>query len=71
MDSLYNLQLTVTDFDKTSHHAESVLSFDVWGPLEFELALIFDRVEKPVADGSGKVPLSNDYRLTAGLAVEF
>jgi hypothetical protein len=69
-DNLYALQLTVTDFDKTSHHMESVLSFDIWGPLELEASFIFDRIEKPVETAPGIRPNSNDYRLTLGLAID-
>lgn len=70
-DNLYVLQIVATDTDKTNHHAESALSFDVWGPLEFEIAFIFDRIEMPVPSASGNRPLSNDYRLTAGLGFDF
>jgi putative salt-induced outer membrane protein YdiY len=70
-DNTYQLQLVVTDLDLTNHHAKSTISFDVWGPLELDLSLIFDRVEKPVADSTGAVPKSNDFRLTVGLSVDF
>lgn len=70
-ENSYQLLAVVTDVDKTSHHAESILSFDIWGPLEFEFALIFDRIERPVPDASGDRPKSNDFRLTAGLGVDF
>jgi putative salt-induced outer membrane protein YdiY len=70
-DNMYKLQLVVTDLDKTNHHAESTLSFDVWGPLELDVTFMFDRVEKPVPDAGGETPKSNDYRFTVGLSVEF
>jgi hypothetical protein len=70
-DNSYNVQLTFTDFDKTSHHAESILSLDIWGPLELEVAFIFDRIEEPVAPAGGDQPKSNDYRTTVGLAIDF
>ncbi|MBW2269809.1 MAG: DUF481 domain-containing protein [Deltaproteobacteria bacterium] len=70
-ENLYKLNLVATDFDKTSHHAESILSLDIWGPLEFELAFIFDRIEKPETDSSGDRPKSIDTRLTAGIALDF
>ncbi len=70
-ENSYQLHAVVTDVDKTSHHAESIFSFDIWGPLEFEFALIFDRIERPVPDSSGDRPKSNDFRLTAGLGVDF
>jgi hypothetical protein len=70
-DNLYKLNLVVTDLDKTNHHAESVLSFDIWGPLDCELPLIFDRIESPVLDSNGVRPESNDLRLLAGLGIDF
>jgi hypothetical protein len=70
-DNIYKLQLVVTDLNKTNHHAESTLSFDVWGPLELDVTFIFDRVEDPVLDADGEVPESNDYRYTVGLSLEF
>jgi hypothetical protein len=66
---------TATVFRRTStsfspnHHAESILSFDIWGPLELDLTFIFDRVEKPVENADGDVPKSNDFRITMGLGV--
>jgi putative salt-induced outer membrane protein YdiY len=70
-DNSYKLQLVVTDLGKTNHHAESTLSFDVWGPLELDLTFMFDRVEDPVSKSGGDPPESNDYRFTVGLSVEF
>ena len=70
-DNSYKVQLVVSDIGKTNHHAESILSFDIWGPLEFDLSFLFDRVEDPVPDAEGVSPESNDYRLTAGLALDF
>jgi hypothetical protein len=69
-DNMYKLQLVVTDLDKTNHHAESTISFDVWGPLELDVTFIFDRVENPVPTAGGDVPKSNDYRFTVGLSIE-
>ena len=67
----YSVLAVVTDLEKTSHHGESVLDFDIWGPLDFELSLIFDRIEEPVPDASGNQPSSNDLRMTAGLSLDF
>ena len=67
----YQLHAVVTDTAKTSHHAESILSFEFWKPIDFELALIFDRIEKPVPDSNGNRPKSNDLRLTAGFGIDF
>lgn len=66
----YALQVVATDIGKTSHHLESVLSLEIWGPLDVEAAFIFDRVEKPVPKAGAEVQ-SNDYRLTFGLGIEY
>ena len=67
----YTLQLIFTDLGKTSHHVESEFSFDLWGPLDFEVTFVFDRIEKPVPNSDGTRPQPNDYRLTAGIGIDF
>ena len=42
---LYTVNLGIPDIAKTTHHAETVLSFDIWGPLDFDVSLLFDRQE--------------------------
>jgi YD repeat-containing protein len=70
-ENSYRLQLVATDLDKTNHHAESVLSFEIWDPIDLDITFIWDRVEKPVSDDNGDTPKSNDYRLLVGLSIEF
>lgn len=67
----YRLCTVFTDLGKTSHHAESILDVDIWGPLDFELGFIFDRIERPRMGSDGVRPESNDYRVTAGIALEY
>lgn len=67
----YELQAIVTDLDKTSHHARSTIELDIWGPLDLEVAFIFDRIEKPEPESDGDQPESNDYRTTVGLGLDF
>jgi hypothetical protein len=44
--------------------------FDIWGPLDFDVTTIFDRVEDPKPDSSGDTPEKNDFRLVVGLSVD-
>lgn len=69
-DTDYSLQAVPTDPDKTNHHLISVISVDVWGPIDFDLSFGWDRIEGPVTDDSGDTPKKNDFRLTAGLAID-
>jgi putative salt-induced outer membrane protein YdiY len=70
-DNRYTVQIVTTGLAKTNHHAESIFDFDIWGPLDLEIAFIFDRIESPQRDGEGETPKSNDYRTTVGLALDF
>jgi hypothetical protein len=70
-DNSYRLQLIATDLDKTNHHSESVLSFEVWDPVDFDVKFIWDRIENPQRDNDGKRPKRDDFRLTMGLSLDF
>lgn len=65
------LQLGITDLGLSTQHLLSTLSVDIWGPLELNVSLAWDRLEQPVANADGSVPKSNDYRLSVGLGIEF
>jgi len=69
-DTTYQLQLIVTDLDKTNHHLTSVFSFDIWGPLDLDVTFTWDRIEGPTRDEDGQTPKKNDYRMTVGLAID-
>lgn len=70
-DSSYALQLVVTDLGKTNHNLQSTLSFDVWGPVDFDFTFIWDRIEGPEKDSNGARPDRDDFRMTVGLAIDF
>jgi hypothetical protein len=69
-DTTYSLVAVVSDWDRTSHHLVSVFSFEVWGPFDFDLSLVWDRIEKPADDPDGHTPESDDVQLTVGIKVE-
>ena len=69
-DTDYNIQVIATDIDLTSNHLRSVVSFEVWGPLDIDFAFDWDNIIQPRAGVTG-IPKSNDYRLTIGVALDF
>jgi putative salt-induced outer membrane protein YdiY len=71
LDNSYKGQYVVTDFDKTSHHFESTLSVDIWGPLDLDLTFMLDRIERPDKDSNGDRPDSNDISIMAGFSIDF
>lgn len=70
-DTSYKLLLVMTDLDNTSHHLESVVSIEVWGPLDLDITAIWDRIESPPPNSNGITPKSNDLRMTVGLGLDF
>ena len=71
IDLNYKLQLVYTDLDKTNHNTSMVVSIEIWGPLEVDIGAYWDRIEVPQRDDNGDRPESDDFRLTAGISLEF
>jgi len=69
-DTQYSLQVIATDFEKTNHHFESEISFDLWDPLDLDITFILDRIEGPQQDDDGQTPKTNDYKLLVGFSID-
>jgi putative salt-induced outer membrane protein YdiY len=68
---LYNAQISFSGAKNTYHHAEAMLSVDVWGDLlDLDWGFTWDHVENPTENADGVVPQANDYRTSVGLGVE-
>jgi hypothetical protein len=68
--SSYQPQIVVSDIGKSSQHLSSTISFDFWGPLNFDTTFQWDWVATPVANAQGTVPDSSDFRIIAGLGLD-
>jgi putative salt-induced outer membrane protein YdiY len=66
----YQVQLVVTDIGKTNQHLSSTFSVDLWGPIDLETSFQWDWVNQPTADAAGNVPEENDFRISAGFALD-
>ncbi len=64
-DNGYRLQIIATDIGKTNHHLESLLSIDLFGPIDLDLSFVFDRIEEPTG---GVLP--DDFRFSVGLGLD-
>jgi putative salt-induced outer membrane protein YdiY len=71
LDNSYRTMIVATDMDKTSHHFESILSVDIWGPLDLDLTFMLDRIEKPEQETDGTRPEENDISVMAGMSIDF
>jgi putative salt-induced outer membrane protein YdiY len=65
----YGLQLIVTEIGNTNQHLVSTLSFDFWGPLDFNTIFQWDWIASPQATATSAVPKSSDYRITVGFSL--
>ncbi len=66
----YSFAYLVTDADQSNQHLKSIVEVDIWGPLDFETAFIWDWVNKPRQREDGSTPESNDFRITVGLGID-
>jgi putative salt-induced outer membrane protein YdiY len=71
LDNVYQVYVVATDMDKTSHHFESTLSVDIWGPLDLDLTFMLDRIEEPEQRDAGERPDRNDISIMAGMSLDF
>ena len=56
---------------KYQHHIVSLLSTDLFGDLDLDISLEWNRTEVPQAAEDGTIPEQDDYRFQVGLSYEF
>jgi hypothetical protein len=56
---------------KYQHHVVTLLSTDLFGDLDLDISLEWNRTEVPQAAEDGTIPEQDDYRLQVGLSYEF
>ena len=54
-----------------AQHARTGFEIGLTNDIDFDVALVWDFLEKPIADGSGVVPESEDYKLIFTLGIDF
>jgi len=67
----YNLTVPIPDSDEYNHNAVLSLAVDLPGNLDLDIAFIWDRVNRPLATGTGEAPKPDDFRTTIGLGWSF
>jgi len=67
----YRFLVVKPEAGRYTHHFLTSLSIDSVGPLDFDISLVWDRVQQPRPESSGVVPKKNDYRLILGLGFDF
>ena len=53
-----------------AQYARAGFEIGVTNDIDFDVALVWDYLEKPIADGSGVVPKNEDYKLIFSLGID-
>jgi putative salt-induced outer membrane protein YdiY len=67
----YRFQLTSPESGRYNHHMMGTFDVDLTDALDFNLSLVWDRIEEPQANADGTLPKQDDYRLILGLGYDF
>ena len=68
---LYTLQLTDSTQGRAKHHLLTGIEVDMFGDLEVDISLLWDRIEEPQPDAEGNIPKKDDTRLVIGVSYTF
>ena len=67
----YRFLIVKPEAGRYTHHFLTGLSIDSFGPLDFDVSFVWDRVQRPRAESSGVIPKQDDYRLIIGFGFDF
>jgi hypothetical protein len=73
MDFLLSFQMTFVDEESGDyqHHLLTTLSTDLIGDVDFDVSLVWDRVQQPPPNADGETPERDDYRMLVGVTWDF
>ena len=67
----YGFQFTSEEAGEYNHHMIGTIEVELTDALDFDLSLVWDRINKPRANADGSLPEQDDYRLIVGLGYDF
>lgn len=67
----YTFQFTSPEAGEYNHHMIGTFEMELTDALDFDLSLVWDRINEPRANADGTVPEPDDYRLIFGIGYDF
>ena len=67
----YRVQITNETAGKFNHHMLIGFETELTKRLDFDISLVWDRIQSPRPDSEGNIPKQDDIRLIFGLGYEF
>lgn len=73
MDYFFDFTFNVVNQESGSytHHLITGFQFDLIGDLDFDISVVWDRIQDPRANSDGTVPQKDDFRTIFGLGYSF
>jgi hypothetical protein len=71
LDYDYVFQFSSPESGEYNHHMIGTFEPELTDALDFDLSLVWDRINKPRANADGTVPEQDDYRLIVGIGYDF
>jgi len=73
IDSIYDyrFQFTNPESGEYNHHMIGTFEMELTDALDFDLSLVWDRINSPRANADGSVPEQDDYRVIVGVGYDF
>jgi len=73
MDLFYEYRIQFVDeaAGRYNHHMLTSLETDITKLLDFDVTLVWDRIQRPRENEDGIIPLQDDFRLTVGLSFDW
>ena len=67
----YRFQFTNPESGEYNHHMIGTFEMELTDALDFDLSLVWDRINSPRANADGSVPEQDDYRVIVGVGYDF
>ena len=67
----YTFQLTSEEAGEYNHHMIATFEIELTDALDFDLSLVWDRINEPRANADGSVPEQDDFRLIFAVGYDF
>jgi hypothetical protein len=67
----YRLQLVDEESGRYNHHMLTSFETDITSLIDFDITVVWDRIQNPRADAAGNIPKQDDFRTTVGLTFDW
>ena len=67
----YSFRILNKESGRYTHHATAAFETELTSWLDFDITLVWDRIQEPTANADGTVPKQDDYKMIFTLGVEY